>query len=607
MIKLKFIDLPEEFENAISRLCNILDYEIADDGIRISVKKADYISASLANGKGEICYIKKNHFFRALGLFIEKARIQNEFHVTEEPRFETVGVMLYSTGVALNVENIKKHLDYLAVMGYNLAMLYTEHNFEIETEPYFGYMDGRYTFDELKECDDYAFDYGIEMMPCIQTFGHLARFLKWPEVSYAKDTDAVILAGSEKTYELLDDIIKSASAPYRSNRIHLGMDEAWDMGRGAYMNKNGYVTPFEIFIKHLNRVIDITNKYNLVPMIWSDMFFRIGEPNHLYYEKETVIPKEIKKQIPKEVELVYWHYGEKAGCDEYMIEKHLDLNRNIIFSGGLWSWTGHLPENNYAFEMTKAALDACKKYGIKEMMTTVWGVEQEYSVLLGLSFTAEMAYTDKTDKEYLKSRFEVCTKGDYEAFWAMSAYHNDFENGKVYEDYNDRFAGMPLFYQDIMQGKADTIAYELKLSDHYKKYADIMSNYHGEWDELYRWVENLFKYLYIKSYIAENIKPSYDSDNREMLFKIANELLPELKEITIKIHNHQLNNWHKFFKGHNQRTLDSKYGNIIFRCDSCSKIINKYLNGEIKRIDELAEERLPYKLSGFPKYPKILE
>ena len=289
-----------------------------------------------------------------------------------------------------------------------------------------------------------------------------------------------------------------------------------------------------------------------------------------------------------------------------MLEKHLDLNRDVIFAGGLWSWSGHLPENHYAFDMTKDALDACKKYGIKEMMTTLWSFEPEFSHLLGLSFTAEMAYTDCLEREYLKSRFEVCTKGDYDAFWAMSAYHNDFDNGKEYEIYGDRFAGPPLFYQDIFEGKADVIAYELQLSGHYKKYADIMSTYHGEWEELYRWCEALLRFLHVRCLIAENIKPAYDKGDREMLYRIANELLPELRKCTIEVHNIQKKRWLKLFKGHRERDLDMKYGYIISRTITCAERLNEYLEGKTDKIDALAEERLPYKLTGFAKYPRII-
>jgi len=49
-----------------------------------------------------------------------------------------------------------------------------------------------------------------------------------------------------------------------------------------------------------------------------------------------------------------------------------------------------------------------------------------------------------------------------------------------------------------------------------------------------------------------------------------------------------------------------KYGYIISRTITCSERINEYLEGKTDKIDALAETRLPYKLTGFPKYPRII-
>lgn len=76
----------------------------------------------------------------------------------------------------------------MAVMGLNLLMMYTEDTFEVPEYPYFGYMRGRYSYDEMHSCNDYADIFGIEMMPCIQTLGHLTKALKWDYGLNIKDT-----------------------------------------------------------------------------------------------------------------------------------------------------------------------------------------------------------------------------------------------------------------------------------------------------------------------------------------------------------------------------------------------------------------------------------
>src|SRR5699024_11357368 len=92
-------------------------------------------------------------------------------------------------------------------------------------------MRGRYSEDELKELDDYANQFGIELIPCIQTLAHLEEFLKWDAAYHYKDTRGALLLESEQTYELLENMISSVSRPFRSKRIHIGMDEAEEVGR----------------------------------------------------------------------------------------------------------------------------------------------------------------------------------------------------------------------------------------------------------------------------------------------------------------------------------------------------------------------------------------
>ena len=58
--------------------------------------------------------------------------------------YQRFGAMLdCSRGAVLKVPTVKKLIDALQKMGYNALELYTEDTFEVEGEPYFGYLRGR--------------------------------------------------------------------------------------------------------------------------------------------------------------------------------------------------------------------------------------------------------------------------------------------------------------------------------------------------------------------------------------------------------------------------------------------------------------------------------
>ena len=79
--------------------------------------------------------------------------------------YDTLGLMIdMSRNAVMSVAQVKEYLGYLKKMGYNCAMLYTEDTYEVQDEPYFGYMRGGYSAEDLRELDSYAASLGIEFL-----------------------------------------------------------------------------------------------------------------------------------------------------------------------------------------------------------------------------------------------------------------------------------------------------------------------------------------------------------------------------------------------------------------------------------------------------------
>ena len=83
-----------------------------------------------------------------------------------------------------------------ASVGMNTLMLYTEDTYEVPGYPYFGALRGRYTAEELKETGCVRCQtLGVELIPCIQSLGHLQQPLLWPVMSELRDTSDIVLCG----------------------------------------------------------------------------------------------------------------------------------------------------------------------------------------------------------------------------------------------------------------------------------------------------------------------------------------------------------------------------------------------------------------------------
>ena len=318
-----------------------------------------------------------------------------------------------------------------------------------------------------------------------------------------------------------------------------------------------------------------------------------------------------KKKIPKEVELVFWHYGEHHHCDDYMLKKHNDLGRKVIFAGGNWGWIGHFPEHNYMMSTSRFSLGACRENNVREAMLTVWCNDNAecdtFANLFGLSYFAELCYNPTLTDEEARVRFETVSGGDYSLFYSMSFYHNDFEKNNDYPSYSQRFLGKPLFWQDILGGLYDTHLYKKGMSEHYAYSRDLYKDHltGDRWSYLYEYAYRVFDYLATKTYIAERLVPAYKSGDRETLRELVSVHIPALKEKTVALHNCHRSVWLRNNKVIGWQNLDTRYGGMASRCDTAVMLISAYLDGECDRVEELDEPRLHKSLSGFIHYSGI--
>ena len=94
----------------------------------------------------EISYVRKCEFYRE---FVKL--LSGTVNTSEECFFKTMGVMLdCSRNAVMTVNSVKRYIRLLAATGYDVLMLYTEDTYEIKSEPFFGYMRGKYSIEEIK-------------------------------------------------------------------------------------------------------------------------------------------------------------------------------------------------------------------------------------------------------------------------------------------------------------------------------------------------------------------------------------------------------------------------------------------------------------------------
>ena len=594
-------EILETLQKGIRLLEPDLAIELSSEGVPLYVeqKKGPLIVKRTAE-KSTIIYEEPIQFYRALCLWIENYKKHAEFEQVEEKHFKMTGVMPdLSRNAVLKKEQLYFFLRKMAVMGLNTLLLYIEDIYEIEDEPYFGYMRGRYTQEELKQVDDYAHALGIEVIPAIQTLAHLQTALRWNDRRNIKDTEDILLVGEKETYRFIDKMITAATRPFRTKRIHIGMDEAMDLGLGRYLELNNYQHRFAIMMKHLDEVMKLTTEKKLEPMIWSDMFFRIASKNNEYYDEEGIIPQEVVEQIPREVQLVYWdYYHSEQAHYQLFLKKHKDLGSNPIFAGGAWTWNGIAPNYGRAFVNSEAALKACKSEGIEEVFLTLWadnGAETPLTTALPvMQLYAEYTYKQEINQEELAERLLGCTGMKLEYFMLLNEFDEVPSVGK-----NNLMSSSPskfILWQDILTGLFDANIKTLELGKHYRRLYEKLAqlqNCESDYISLFDFYKQLAKVLATKAEIGINLKRAYDQKDKQRM-AIHVEQLKSLKEDMKYLHEKHNRLWFELYKPFGWEVLDIRYGGASARIDTAISRIKSWLKDEGVIIEELEAERLVY-------------
>ncbi|RKP13989.1 glycoside hydrolase superfamily [Piptocephalis cylindrospora] len=337
----------------------------------------------------------------------------------EQAEFDRMGVMIdCSRNAVLLPRQIERVIRTSALLGLNVLQIYTEDTYKIPGEPFFGYYRGGYTAEELRRIHRYAGRFAIEVVPCIQTLGHLGQILQWPRFAPLKDNSEVLLAHYDETYRFIERMIDAATVGGKCRRIHLGMDEAVGLGEGRHRAFFGDMDPQQVFLHHIARVTEICARRQLETMIWSDMLFVLGTSWTPHYVEDVQAPQSVHpKDLPSSASLVYWDYYHTAP-EPYIrrIQEHKRLSgRTPVVATGIWTWSRMWAQLPFSAASIRACLAACKAEGVSEVLATIWGDDggecDILSALPGLHLFAELGYGSGVSQDRLDKGFRVLSGG----------------------------------------------------------------------------------------------------------------------------------------------------------------------------------------------------
>ena len=543
----------------------------------------------------------KKYFFRALGIAI-KNKQKASYSVTEKPKFRNLTFLLdCSRNGVISFETFKTLTLRLSLIGYTSFQLYMEDTLELEGEPYWGHLRGRYSLAELKAMDEFADSVGIELVPFIQTLAHLDNIFLWPEYYKVWDIYNTILIGDDKTYEIIEKIFKTLRAALKTKKVNIGFDEAHFVLRGKYMDKHGYPTDkFGIVANHLKKVISIANKYDFYPSMWSDMFFRLVYDGNYQIEPEVSSEplKKIKSLVPENIDIIYWdYYHDDVKFYDAMLKKHKLLSDKIQFACGVWKWLGYVPLNRYGINNIIPGLQAATKNDIQEVIASAWGDNGNeapvFSAIPQYVAIAEFTYKGKFDVKSVKNSCKELFFANYDDFLLLDIPNVVGRKDDKPQNFNP---SKYLLYNDPIYGLFDYHTDE-ECRKHFKNCVPLLKKArkrNPEHRSIFELEIALCDYLAVKANFGNTLRTLYINGDKPSLKEFAEKTVPlaikKLDAFVITLRK----SWVKENKIFGLDVLELRLGGQRQRLTEIKYMIEDYLDGRRKTLPELEEKPLSF-------------
>lgn len=360
----------------------------ARDAYRLNVGPTGVeISAPTANGI--------RHGLQTLCQLSSRSGLIPALDIVDQPDFLDRGVMLdVSRGKVPSRTTLEALVDLCSRLRLNVLMLYIEHTFDFRRHPEIGRNACPLDAETMLELDAYAADRGVELLPCLQSLGHMEQLLSIDRYAHLAESDRrwSLAPSNPETYTLLAELYDEFLPLFRSSRFNANCDEPFDLGRGQSASRVPRKTPGALFTDHVNKLERLASRHDKQLMIWAD--FAHQHPGQL-------------SRLDRNVVLLDWWY--EASFDADRIRKLRRKGFEVWACPGTSSWNCLFPRAENSRENINRWADAGRRHRATGLLNTDWGDFGHYNAL-GVSlhsyaWGAQQAWSGNADAKRFDRAF----------------------------------------------------------------------------------------------------------------------------------------------------------------------------------------------------------
>lgn len=568
-------------ENLKRGLCVLEQYgyiHLKENGIAVYAVPGDEISVTLSHTEIRIVYDTEPHFYMALA---RTMGMECGTHAIT-PVVEELGFMLdCSRNAVPKPEMVKRLICLLVLAGYNYLELYTEETYELPDEPYFGYKRGRYSAEELKDIIVFGEIFGLEMVPCIQTLAHLKNLANWKPYFDHMDIDDILLVGDERTYALIRKCLRFCKDTFHTNRINIGGDEAFHLGRGKYIDVNGYKDKNDIYLDHMQKVFELCKEEGLCPEFWADGLL------------DEDMPRERAKSLFDGTQVpITWGYQDTEGEEVRDGLAQLKMySEHPKYAGACWKWFGYAPFNAYSEKAMDVTLQVAIEAKVKDILMTTWGDNGNecsvFAIIPSMWYATQKLFLCDADISRVLMQLTGYTSEEWKITDKLNTVMPDLDkrsNAAKYLLHNDFLIGLldyniPDHAGEIYRGLLPEFS---RLAMRNSSFAYIFKSY-----------EALCRVLIRKSTYSRRLYRAYQQQDKVLLASMVEELR-EIKTELQAFYDAYREFWLQDYKGFGFEVMDVRIGGLLARIQTVTVVLRDYLAGRTEHIYELEEERIEY-------------
>ncbi|XP_060700177.1 hexosaminidase D-like [Hemiscyllium ocellatum] len=174
-----------------------------------------------------------------------------------------------------------------------------------------------YSPSEIKEIMNLARVLHFEVIPLVQTIGHMEFVLKHKMFSHLREMKGFpnsLIPHKKESMDVVKSMIDQIMAIHKDSKwLHIGSDEVYYLGESEESKQlfaQTETTADSLFLSHVKAVANyiVTSYPNVKPIIWDDMLRNINEEKL----KESM--------LSQFVELMIWEYNANLDIDSMMLQ-----------------------------------------------------------------------------------------------------------------------------------------------------------------------------------------------------------------------------------------------------------------------------------------------